>query len=201
MTISRHLLTAALTFLTLFALSITVKNRARKNQHGMVAEYGWPYKALGAVFMLVFVSMILDVAFGGPRATVKDWRVPALFSPSLLLTLDFFIRKVILTESHIIFISPWSRKRKIPLMEITHVRQLSIAGTYCVSTQKSGDLSLSEELSGSRDLIEMLRKDPIGIGTPLAGCPSLTTVRTDRVYGGSAGEVGAASQGTSQTGR
>ena len=41
----------------------------------------------------------------------------------------------------------------------------------------------------------------IGIGTPLAGRPSLTTVRTGRVYGGSAGKVGAASQGTSQTGR
>ncbi len=40
----------------------------------------------------------------------------------------------------------------------------------------------------------------IGIGTPLARRPSLTTVRTDRVYGGSAGEVGEASQGASQTG-
>ena len=29
----------------------------------------------------------------------------------------------------------------------------------------------------------------IGIGRPLAGSPSLTTVRTDRVYGGSAGKV------------
>ncbi len=27
---------------------------------------------------------------------------------------------------------------------------------------------------------------PIGIGSPIAEAPSLTTVRTDRVYGGSA---------------
>ena len=48
---------------------------------------------------------------------------------------------------------------------------------------------------------ELKKKESIGIGTPLAGRPSLTTARTDRVYGGSAGGVGVASQGTSQTGR
>jgi hypothetical protein len=32
----------------------------------------------------------------------------------------------------------------------------------------------------------MNEDQPIGIGTPLAGRPSHTTVRTDRVYGGSA---------------
>lgn len=47
------------------------------------------------------------------------------------------------------------------------------------------------------------RKGGIGIGTPLAERPSHTTDRTEsRIRrGGSAGEVGATSQGTSQTGR
>ena len=44
-------------------------------------------------------------------------------------------------------------------------------------------------------------QSPIGIGSPIAEAPSLATVRTDRVYGGSAGKVGEASLGTSQTGR
>jgi hypothetical protein len=44
-----------------------------------------------------------------------------------------------------------------------------------------------------------VKDKPIGIGSPLAGTPSLATVRTDRVYGGSAGKVGEASLAACRT--
>ena len=50
-------------------------------------------------------------------------------------------------------------------------------------------------------VLQVAETEPIGIGSPIAEAPSLATVRTDRVYGGSAGKVGEASLGTSQTGR
>ena len=141
-------------------LAATVAPRARRTQQGLVARYGLLPRCIVLFALALLFFMIWSVLSGDPKAPVKDWRVPAVLGViCTILSVEGFFRKICLSDSQIILISPWSGKTRLSLTDIRKIRYFEVGEfTHYIITTPKGDFSVPGDLDGSVELISRIRQ-------------------------------------------
>ena len=155
-TILLKLLQFGLFILTMALLIGSVRGTARTTAAGRIVEYGRPVKILFSAFVPLLAVMIAQVLSGNPKASVTDWRVPALFGLLLIPMLwEFSLRRVILSENSFTVFSPWWRRKEIEWSQITKIEYSKGLNWHVIRTSKSGSVYLSDLLSGKAELLTL----------------------------------------------